>query len=179
MQEEWKDIKDYEGFYQVSNKGRIKSVDREVKAGFGSTRIVKGRIMKTDLSNSGYLRVCGCKENKKFKIEVHRAVIEAFIPNPKNKPECNHKDGIKTNNHVDNLEWATRSENQRHAFDNGLKNIPKGSNHHNTSLTEDDVRDIKKHLKDGLTQQTIADFYGVHSSTISNINTKKNWAHVT
>ena len=178
MQEIWKDIKGHEGYYQVSNKGRIRSVDRKAKIGNGNTRTVKGRIMKTDLSNSGYLRVCGCRDCKKFKIDVHRAVAEAFIPNPEDNPQTNHKDGVKTNNHVDNLEWATRSENQRHAFKNGLKNMPKGSTHHASKLTEDDVRDIKKYLEDGLTQSTIADYYGVASSVISRINTGKAWAHV-
>ena len=114
MQEIWKDIKDYEGIYQVSNFGRIKN---------------KTKILSPQISNCGYLRII--LKNKHY--SVHRLVAETFIPNFKNKPQVNHIDGNKTNNSVTNLEWVTDSENQIHNYKN-LQFKPsmlnkKGKNH--------------------------------------------------
>lgn len=101
MQEIWKDIKGYEGKYQVSNYGRVKSLN------YRNTG--KEQLMKPTLQTNGYLYFSLCKPNKKFLI--HRLVAEAFIPNPNNLPCVNHKDEDKTNNHVDNLEWCTHLYN--------------------------------------------------------------------
>ena len=98
MKENWKDIKGYEGIYQVSDKGRIKNVRT-------------GRILKTHPNKKGYLmiRISDGKERKGY--GVHRLVAEAFIPNPDNLPQVNHKDENKLNNNVDNLEWCTLQYN--------------------------------------------------------------------
>ncbi|WNO24238.1 endonuclease [Enterococcus phage SSMH01] len=103
MIEEWKDIKGYEGLYQVSNFGRVKSKHR------GSER-----ILKAGTTRLGYLNVCLCKNNQIKNFKVHRLVAKAFILNPDNKPEVNHIDEDKTNNIVSNLEWCTRKENINH-----------------------------------------------------------------
>lgn len=106
MEEIWRDIKDYEGMYQVSNLGRVKCLDRIDSAG----RKRYGRILK--LWNSrGYLQVGLSINSKGKKFSVHRLVAQAFIKNPNNKLEVNHKDEDKTNNRVDNLEWVTSKEN--------------------------------------------------------------------
>lgn len=122
MSEIWKDIKGYEGFYQVSNLGNVRSVDRVVKHPRYGERKEKGRLLKPrKVSKNGrYLTVLLCKNGKQVNHRVHRLVAEAFIPNEYNKREVNHIDGNRENNRADNLEWVTREENMRHAFNTGL-----------------------------------------------------------
>lgn len=120
----WKDICGYEGLYQVSNFGRIKSVDRIIKnTGTKSGEYhVKEKIKKISeyKSRGGYCGVTLYRNNNGKSYRVHRLVAQAFIPNPENKPEINHIDGNKKNNCVDNLEWVTGEENTLHAWDIGL-----------------------------------------------------------
>lgn len=111
MEEEWKPIKGYEGIYEVSNMGRVKSLHRS-----------QGRILKQDTKDNGYIQVSLNKDGVQSKKHVHRLVATAFIPNPHNKSEVNHIDGNKENNNADNLEWCTREYNMRHAYRNGLTN---------------------------------------------------------
>ena len=111
MKEIWKDIKDYEGLYQVSNLGRIKSLK-------GYHR--KERILKLRNNLYGYLTVGLSKYNKVKRRKIHRLVAEAFIPNPNNYEQVNHIDGNKLNNAVFNLEWCNRSYNMKHAYENNL-----------------------------------------------------------
>ena len=118
--EVWKDIKDYEGIYQVSNRGNIRSLDREVVYSNGTVRNHKGVEMKPSIDKDGYLRVNLSRNGKKSRFFIHRLVGMAFIPNEEDKPAINHKDGVKDNNEVSNLEWATHSENVTHAFETGL-----------------------------------------------------------
>lgn len=119
----WRDIKGYEGIYQVSNLGNIKSLERKVphvNHGKMKTMLVKEKIMKFSITK-GYYTVKLCKDNKYSCKRVNRLVAETFIENKENKLEVNHKDGNKLNNRVDNLEWCTRSENELHAYKTGLK----------------------------------------------------------
>lgn len=111
MNESWKDVEGYEGLYQVSNCGRVKSLERMrlVKSGcFGK---VKEKILKHGKNKSGYLQVLLWKDGKQKSHRVQRLVANAFIPNPENKPEVNHKDENKENNCVWNLEWCDRKYN--------------------------------------------------------------------
>ena len=105
MQEIWKDIKEYENLYQVSNKGRIR----------------KWKIIKQSNTNNGYKCVNLIKNERYVMKKIHRLVAEAFIPNYENKPLINHKNGIKTDNRIENLEWCTSQENVIHALTNNRK----------------------------------------------------------
>jgi len=107
MNEQWEDIKGYEGLYQVSNLGRVKGIDRISANG----RHLKEKILSQKHTTNGYLEVIFCKNNKVKYFLVHRLVAEAFIPNPENKPQVNHIDEDKTNNRDTNLEWMTIKEN--------------------------------------------------------------------
>lgn len=109
--EEWKDIEGYEGLYQVSNMGRVRSLDRYVNNMFGTLSFIKGKILKVLNHKDGYKQVNLLKDGKVKHCLVHRLVAGAFIPNPHNYPVINHKDEIKTNNCVENLEWCTVKHN--------------------------------------------------------------------
>ena len=107
-QEEWRDIKGFEGLYQVSNMGRVKSLSRIVRAGKNKQRKMNGKVLTPWKTKHGYLHVgLGRGERK----SVHRLVAMTFIPNPKNYPDVNHKDEDKENNVVSNLEWCNHSYN--------------------------------------------------------------------
>lgn len=115
--EEWRDIKGYEGMYQVSNLGQVKSLERWTHFKNGKKpRLEKERILKLVTHHKGYFKAQLRKNDKMKAYFVHRLVAEAFIPNPEGKSQVNHKDGIKTNNKTTNLEWVTQSENLKHSY---------------------------------------------------------------
>ena len=115
MEEVWKDIPGYEGLYQASNLGKIRSLDKLTKGGnqYGCQFITKkrGRILKEYFNKSGYKQVTLVVNNKAKRFILHRLVAKTFIPNPNNLPQINHKDEDKTNNCAKNLEWCTCSYN--------------------------------------------------------------------
>lgn len=131
MIEIWKDIKDFEGIYQVSTFGRIKRLSRktinEGLLGKNKELQLKEKILKPSTITKGYKGITLTKDKKRYPKKVHRLVAEAFIPNPNNKPQINHIDCNKSNNNVNNLEWCTNSENQKHAFKNGLNSSKKAN----------------------------------------------------
>ena len=119
MHEIWKDIEidGLKGKYQVSNKGRIKSLKRNI-------------IMKLQYDKDGYPTIFLWRFTRKTRTRVHRLVAQTFIPNPKNKAQVNHIDGNKANNNVENLEWVTVEENMQHAYKTGLNKPKYGKRHH-------------------------------------------------
>lgn len=111
--EEWRDIEGYEG-YQISSEGRVRSLDRCVVYKDGSKHFYKGKILKFSINVFGYYQIGLCKNGVRKFHRVNRLVAKAFIPNPDNLPEVNHKDEDKTNNNVDNLEWCDRKYNMNY-----------------------------------------------------------------
>lgn len=120
IEEIWRDIKGFEGLYQISNLGRLKSVQRIILRGNGRPITINERIRKSKVQDVGYLKTSLCKDGIHSSHRIHRLIAEAFIENPAQKRTINHKDGDKLNNSIDNLEWATHSENNQHAWDNNL-----------------------------------------------------------
>lgn len=118
--EQWKDIAGYEGIYQVSNEGRVRSLDRMITYSNGRVQICRGKILSCGSTKTGYQYLSLYKDSKPKNQYVHRLVASAFLQNPDNKPCINHIDGDKTNNHASNLEWCTHSENSKHAYHTGL-----------------------------------------------------------
>lgn len=173
-QEIWKDVVGYEGLYQVSNLGRVKSLDRYVvyhyNNGKGDVTVFrKGRIMRQFLYKTGYLYTCLAKEGIRIKYKIHRLVAMAFLPNPENKPVVNHKDGCTTNNNLNNIEWATLSENVQHAIWNGL--LKTGTDSFWSKLTNEQVDFIRKNYekRGKYNFVTLGKMFNVTPRTIQNV----------
>ena len=177
MKEIWKDIDGLSGCYQVSSHGRVRSVKRIVNCGHGSTRTVKGMILKQTLNRYGYYEVRPQVEGKKHLFRVHRLVAIHFIPNHHDKPHVNHIDCNKTNNYPENLEWVTNAENVKHAVKNNL-NV-KGEKSHHAILSRNDVLQIRSLLEQGFATNTeIAKAYNISMPTVSNIKNRDSWRHL-
>lgn len=116
----WKDIENFEGIYQISSVGTVRSLPRTVKCLYGQTRKIPLKYIKTHKQNKGYLVVGLYKDHKIKNALVHRLVAKAFLDNPENFKEINHKDGNKENNCISNLEWCSSSYNKKHMYDNLL-----------------------------------------------------------
>lgn len=113
--EKWKDIKGYSGLYRISSLGRIRSYSKQFKLFHGGKVKTKGRLLKC-FNRGGYLIIVLRKDNKRKTHSKSRLVGKTFVSNPFNKPEINHKNGIKTDDRAANIEWSTKSENIRHAY---------------------------------------------------------------
>lgn len=179
MEEIWKDIAGYEGYYQISNLGRVKSLERIAITKIGSKQPVNERILVAGYDTAGYYRVALCKNAKSRTRKVHRLVAQAFIPNPENKKTVNHKNGIKDDNRVENLEWATYKENNDHAIDTGLliKNCRKGDECSFSKLKGSDIP-VLRELNNTMKHREIAKIYNVHKSTIEGVVYRRNWKHI-
>ena len=156
--EVWKDIEGYEGLYQVSTCGNVKSLPKVRRNGTG-TYIQKERLLKPSNTSTGYKKVELYKDGKRKSFKVHRLVAIAFIPNPDNKPEVNHIDGNKINNNIDNLEWVTSSENTIHAYETG-------SSPNKKEL--DEIRIIELYNK-GTSKEEISRMFDVSNVVIARI----------
>lgn len=115
MNEIWKEITGYEGYFEVSNLGNFRSKDRQVKYKTDGLRNYPGKSLLTETIVEGYQRIVLMKEGVRRRFMCHRIVAQEFVPNPENKPFVNHINGIKADNRAENLEWVSQSENERHS----------------------------------------------------------------
>jgi predicted XRE-type DNA-binding protein len=172
MEEIWKDVVGYEGFYQISNTGRLKRILKLRKY-----RDYNSKILSPVKDKDGYYRTSIVCENKKRKtVIIHRLVAESFINNPLNKKCVNHINGIKDDNRVNNLEWATVLENNLHAIKTGLKKSLSGEKHNLVKINGDQVNSIRSEWSTGnFKQKEIALKYGLQQSQISRIVNYVRW----
>ena len=168
----WKDVIRYEGSYQVSNFGRVKSL------GAGETWNSSSRILKNAIRQSGYSQIDLCNDGRKKSYKISRLVAQAFISNPENKPQVNHINGIKNDDRMENLEWVNGKENMQHAWSTGLKKPLKGNQCSWSKLTEKQVRVIKHCINLGMTDKEISKYFYNNQSIISSIRYKKSWTHI-
>jgi len=164
MKEVWKDFVGYEAYFAVSNLGRVASKR--------TNKILRQQINKQ--GRSGFATKIGGRSGNSFCFKTHRLVAEAFIPNPEGKLTVNHKDGNPLNNCVENLEWATHSENIQHAFNTGLIKPLSGFKNPAAKLTEEQVEFIRSNT-DALTVREIAKIIGVHHCTVVRCKNSKRY----
>lgn len=171
MEEVWKDVVGHEGLYEVSNLGRIRSLPR-----ITTSRPMKGKLLSTATKDTKrYEKVCLSYNGNYKYYKVHQVVARAFIDNPENKPQINHIDGNRHNNKVDNLEWVTSTENNSRAKKHGML---LGENHQNTNYTEEQIKEVKLMLKQGLKNIDIERVTGINHKRISEIKCGKVWSHI-
>ncbi len=180
LKEIWKGIKGYAGYYQISNLGRIKSLDRIVprtRNGKKFKKFVKGKILdKGNITKqSRYYRVTLSKNNRLWRRSISRLVAETFIPNPKNKSEVNYKNGNREDNQIGNLEWVSHKENMQHAHRNNLVIVAKGINCVQAKLSEKDVLFIRKR---SLSVKNLVKKFKMDKTTIYDILNRKTWKHI-
>lgn len=170
----WKDIKGYEGLYQVSNLGNVKSLNRNKI--YKDTFIkINERLLKPSTNKGGYKQVVLYKNDSKKTFKVHRLVALVFLDNSNQYLEVNHKNGIKHDNYVNNLEWCNHSQNVQHSFDNKLQIPLCGEKHGMSKLNKEDILNIKQSL---LSSRKIAKNYNVNKSTILRIRNNQIWKHL-
>jgi len=160
---EYRVVKDF-ARYEVSDTGVIRNIK-------------SGKILKQFKYQTGYLGVNLCKVGQQRPSLVHRVVGLAFIANPENKPTINHKNAIKTDNSLRNLEWCTQKENIEHAVKLRIHNF--GERHGHSKFKDADIITIRKLKESGVSTKNISRYYGVYESTIERINKRKTWAHIT
>lgn len=181
--EKWKDIKGHEGQHEVSSCGRVRSVDRTISKVDGRydkqvTFYKQGRIKTLTYHHGQYFIIKLSNEGKNKTHFVHRLVAEAFLPNPNNLPIVNHKNSIKTDNNIENLEWVSNSENVKHAIKNKLTTICSGENHGACKYTDEDILKIRKLYKDKLSLTEIGKIMGTNKARIWEIVHRKTWKHI-
>lgn len=160
MNEEWKDIQGYEGLYQVSNLGRVKSLERSVVIGWGAKRLFKEKILKDSVNNkNGYVYVGLHKNGKTRSARVHRLVALEFLENRDNLPAVNHKNEIKTDNHVENLEWCDSKYNNN--YGNHMKKIVENTDYAKRTLNTNYHTEAREKQLRGLIEKQKIPCYGI------------------
>lgn len=183
--EVWKDIPKYKGYYQVSNFGNVRSLDRIVNKPNSISYLRKGKMCKLSKSNLGYMTIGFTVNNKKVNKYVHRLVAEVFITNMNNYPQVNHIDCNKTNNIVYNLEWCTNSQNHIHATKNGLNKLHlhrvaySGEENGRSLLNKEQVLEIKqKYIPYKYSAKKLSKEYNVSESCITHILNNTSWKEI-
>lgn len=177
-----KDIKGYEGLYYVTDTGEVWSYDRKIILNLNNKPCIKKGKKLAGGYRLGYVVVCLCNDGTRKMHTIHRLVAEAFLEKTDDlKTDVNHLDLKKDNNHYTNLEWCTKSENSKHAFNMGViagEIGAKGISHSKAKLNEKDIIEIKRLIEKGLTCYRIGKIFSVDASSIRAIKTNKTWTHV-
>ena len=173
----WKDIPGYDGFYQISDFGRVKSLYRKVPHPTIGSQTIREKIKAPTKNVKGYIKIALCKEGKYGYFSSHRLVGLAFIPNPNNLPWINHKNLITFDNRVQNLEWCTESENTKHAWDNGACSRKIEGKCNFTKLKKEDVLKIRE-LAKTQSRKSIREMYNMSETGIEQIINRKTWKHI-
>lgn len=180
-QEIWKEIPNSK-YYSVSNYGRVKRLQHQKWCEINkSYSTFSEKILHIDFNNSkhyGRIAITFLDETRII-CGIHRLVATCFLDNSLNLPQVNHKDGDKTNNHVDNLEWCTSSENMQHRIHTlNIKPWKKGEDSNFVKLTEEQVRQIPILLEQGMRKYKIAELFNVGKTTITEITSGRSWKHL-
>ena len=179
MKKEWRAVVGYEGKYEVSSLGNVRSLDRLVvhKKRNGVVKcLYKGKLLEHKWTKGLYDQIYISREKQKY---VHRLVAQAFIPNPENKPQVNHLDNNPSNNNVSNLEWTTQKENMEHCAKQGRNaiNIFRGESHPNSKLKNIDVIKIRE-MKGKKSNREIGKVFGVSKGAVQRIISRTGWTHI-
>ena len=173
----WKQIPEYEGLYEISNFGRARSMPRVLLESRGHTRKYRSKILEGSMNDKGYRSVMLCKDFVQVLHTVARRVANAFIPNPENKAEVNHKSGDKLDNSVNNLEWMTHQENSLHRNAVLLKNV--GEAVHTAKMTSTQVIEIRKmRAETKLSCRAIGEKFGVNGAAVYAAVMRRSWKHI-
>ncbi|NUP15455.1 MAG: hypothetical protein HOZ81_04995 [Streptomyces sp.] len=178
LKETWEPIPGYEGMYEASDRGRVRSLDRTVTRTDGRTRRLNGRLLKTCIdANTGYPKVTLYREATPTHRYVHALVAEAFLgPRPQGA-EVAHRDGVKTNATLANLRYATSAENSADQLLHGTSN--RGARNPGVVLNEESVLAIALGLRAGARQKDLAAQFGVSRTAVSAISTGRSWGYLT
>ena len=174
MKTVWLPVLGFEGHYEVSDQGSVRSLDRVIKCKSGKHRSYKGRLLRLRVNTNGYLITDLYKDLKKITRTAHSLVAEAFIgPRPNDLEVC-HNDGNRLNSCLSNLRYGTRTENFSDCLIHGTR--ARGSSHGNSKLTESQVIEIKQRASFGERRKTLASEFQIHEQTIGNILRSETWA---
>jgi hypothetical protein len=172
--EEWRPVVGFEGYYEVSDLGRVRSISRFVTAGYG-LKYCDGRVLKPSNSR-GYLKLMLTAGPKRRSVTVHKVVADAFIGPLPEGFHVNHKDANKQNNSASNLEHVTPDGNIQHAVSLGL--MSRGESHGLAKLTDQIVLQVRRLTKQGVTARELSERFGVHIETIHRVVQRKSWTHI-
>lgn len=178
MDEVWKPVVGYEGEYEVSDIGRVRSVARPVRNRWGTETIRSSKLRAIGVKREGYRFVNLFRKQHGKPMYVHRLVAMAFLPNPNDYPQVNHLDGDKSNNRSSNLEWCTGSVNCRHAINENLYDQARGESTPMAKVTERDVLEMRRLWRAGIMQKDIAEKFGVGRKAVTKIVNYQRWKHV-
>lgn len=176
--EKWRPVVGYEGHYEVSSLGRVRSLERPKVDRLGRKYLIPNRILRQYPCPQGYMKVKLYQEGVGKTQRVHRLVALAFLEAPAAPLEVNHLDRNMANNHVANLEWSTRSENMVHAHEVGGVNHTKGEDHYCSVLTADMVREARRRVAAGERKSVVAREFGVSYGSIKCAVARKTWKHI-
>lgn len=151
--------------YLINKLGQVKNIRTQ-------------RVTQPRPDKDGYLRVVLWYNKRMHNLAVHRLIALHFIPNPKKKTQVNHIDGVKSNNSIRNLEWVSPEENRRHSTYLKLQAPRRGTKHHNSKLSNQDIKEIRKLCKDNCPHDMISSIYNVRPGTISKVKLRTRWPHV-